>query len=100
MAVRYEERRRFQRVNVDCRVEFHHHGSADVHQGRGMDLSATGIQFSTEQELEIGTMLELNVLPDRHITPPLSAVAEVLRVVPAKSGRRYEVACRFTDMKD
>jgi len=87
------EKRDFIRMEVDCEVEFRPEGAATMEQGRGRDLSATGVSFYAERELAEGDTLEVRVLPSRPGVNPLHAEATVVRVEP--EGQGHCIGCRI-----
>ena len=98
MRLDYSEKRSFNRMQVDCVVEYRLPGADRMAQARGQNLSAGGVQFETGEEISVGTPLEIVISPEQKLTPPLEAVAEVVRVVPSGDGG-YIVSCRFQQMK-
>ncbi|MGM0413207.1 MAG: PilZ domain-containing protein [Pseudomonadota bacterium] len=89
----HSEKRDFIRMEVDCEVEFRPAGASAMEQGRGRDLSATGVSFLAERELAEGETLEVRVLPVRPGVSPLHAEATVVRVEPEGEGHR--IGCRI-----
>ncbi len=79
MAINYEEKRDFQRMPVECDITYTIAGSSVKCYGKGSDLSATGVMFSTDQDLAVGTELEVNIHPYIKTVQPLQAKARVIR---------------------
>ena len=98
MRLDYSEKRSFNRMQVDCVVEYRLPGGENMRQARGQNLSAGGVQFATEEEIAVGTPVEIVISPEQKLTPPLEAMAEVVRVIPSSEGG-YIVSCRFQQMK-
>lgn len=77
----YSEKRDFMRMEVGCAMQFRIYGDGDMYQATVRDLSASGLGFVSQQGVLEGATLELIVSPEKAITPPLHARAEVVRVV-------------------
>ncbi len=99
MRLDYNEKRRFNRMQVDCVVEYRLPDGGEMRQAKGQNLSAGGVQFEAEREIALGTQLEIIISPEQKLTPPLEAVAEVVRVSPSPNGG-YIVSCCFQQMRD
>lgn len=95
----YTEKRDFIRMTVDCQVSFTEVGSDKVSHGTGKNLSGKGILFISRHEIKIGTLLDLTVSPENDVTPPLSAIVQVVRVEMLEPGRRYEIGALIQDLK-
>ncbi len=79
MAINYDEKRDFQRMNVECDVSFSIEGSTQKFNGKGSDLSATGVMFSTDNNLPLGTILDIHIHPYIKTVQDLIAKAVVIR---------------------
>jgi hypothetical protein len=91
MIIGKQDKRDFIRMNIESEVSFSRPGSAEIHSGKGTDLSATGMRFITKTIVSVGELLEISVKPGVSITPPLEVVMEVVRVVETEDGQ-YDVA--------
>lgn len=89
---RYDEKRDFIRVPVECDVELQHEGSGKRFQGSGRNLSACGVLFHTDESLKPGDRLEMHIESSQVLTSVLDASIEVVRVDPASDGLSYAVA--------
>ena len=88
----YSEKRNFQRMGVDCRAQFRIQGADEVNDGIVKNLSASGLLIHAQLEISPGTQLLVHIVPVNNITPPLPAMASVLRSEPSTAGG-YEIAC-------
>jgi hypothetical protein len=88
----YAEKRNFHRMGVDSPAKFRIQGKEEIIDGIVKNLSATGLLIHVAQEIGPGTQLLAHIVPANTITPPLSAIATVLRSQPAETGG-YELAC-------
>ncbi|WP_455205708.1 PilZ domain-containing protein [Kaarinaea lacus] len=79
MTISYDEKRDFYRMSTDSTITFREQGSDQSHQGRCINLSASGVLFMSEQRLEPGTIVHINITPDKAVVPPLEATIEVVR---------------------
>ena len=79
MAILYDEKRDFQRMPVECDISYIIEGETEKYFGKGSDLSATGVMFSADRDLSLGTIMELHVHPFIKTVQSLSAKAEVIR---------------------
>ena len=90
----YAERRKFLRMSVDCPARFRIAGSSRLSAAIVKNLSASGMLILSEQELDPGTQLAVEIMPGKTIPPPLSAEARVLRTLPTETGD-FNIACSF-----
>ncbi|HHS84092.1 MAG TPA: PilZ domain-containing protein [Gammaproteobacteria bacterium] len=98
MRLDYKEKRNFTRMDVECVVDYKVPGATEMQQAAGHDLSAGGVRFETEQEIAVGTLLEIVISPQQQLTPPLEATAEVVRVDSSTDGKCF-VSCQFHQLK-
>ena len=89
----HSEKRDYIRMEVDCDVVYRTEDGSAEKQGRGKNLSATGVLFESEENYPAGTRLVLKVMPRNTITPPLEMTVEVVRVDEAGPGG-FLVACQ------
>lgn len=97
MVINYDEKRDFQRMPVECDVSYTLEGSSEKFYGKGSDLSAAGVMFSTEKDLPLGTTLDLHVLPYIKTVQALTAKAEVIRNEKLDDG--YLIGVKMFDVK-
>ena len=88
---RYEEKRDFIRVPVECVVDLRHADNGDHFQGAGRNLSAGGVLFHTDEPLKPGDRLEMHIESSQALNSVLDASIEVVRVEPASDELCYAV---------
>ncbi len=98
MRLDYKEKRNFTRMDVECIVDYKLQGTTEMQQAAGHNLSAGGVRFETDQEIVMGTVLEIVISPQQKLTPPLEATAEVVRVESSADGKCI-VSCQFHQLK-
>jgi PilZ domain len=99
MSIDYEEKRDFIRMNAEHEMQFREVGSTQTQRGTCCNLSATGILFTTEQEIADGTELEVNITPQYSVVSPFDAVVKVVRSRPNGVASRFIVAGEITSMQ-
>ena len=95
MLINRVEKRAFARMTVDCEVTFREPGETRVRTGRGRNLSANGILFVTDRAIDVGTELEINVMPSSDSISPLKALLEVVRLESSANAEQFTIAGRF-----
>jgi len=100
MARDYDEKRDFIRMVVDCPVAITNPANGETFQGIACDLSSKGLAFTTATSLAPGTPLEVRIVPDQTLVPPLHARVQVVRVEPDTSGARFRVGTHIEDYLD
>jgi len=95
----YEEKRRFPRMRCNCAMSFKPVASGSQAHARCVDVSASAIQFEAEESVDLGRALEIRTFPADRITPPITALVEVLRCVPAPQEGKYRIACVIKGIK-
>lgn len=75
----YAEKRNFQRMTLDCNLEYWLKGSDDKHCGTVKNLSATGVLFIANQPIAVGSELKIVLTPENSVTPPMHADVVVSR---------------------
>lgn len=93
----YSEKRDFYRMAVECAARYRVDGAETVQHATVKDLSAGGVQLRTEHEVDSGVTLHVEIQPGKAITPPLHAVAKVIRCTPADDGG-FSIACTIEQM--
>jgi hypothetical protein len=91
-----EHGRDAERVPSDLLLEFRVPGSRKMCSGQAQDLSSTGVQFITYQNLVPGTEIQIRILFVNKDTPTLMTQAEVVRRRVVADGQGYVVACAFS----
>ena len=90
-----EHGRGARRVPSDLLMEFSVPGSQKKGTGQVRDLSSTGAQFITYQNLTPGTNIQIRIPSAGQHRPPLMRPAEVVRCRVIAGGEGYAVACAF-----
>ena len=85
------EKRNFLRMPIDCRLGFSVIGDERDFEGKVINLSSTGILFTSKQKLEVGNLLTMVLTASHTDTPPMHATVKVTRVI--NNRVHYEVAC-------
>jgi hypothetical protein len=85
------DKRDFLRMPIDCNLSYSVVGEQREFQGKVINLSSRGVLFTSQQRLEVGSLLTLVLTPSRSNTPPMHATVKVTRVVSNRV--QYEVAC-------
>lgn len=76
----YEEKRNFVRMQIDTQVTYSLNGNSDeVHHGKSMDLSATGLLMLTDYQPNVGDNIEILMNPNGDRLPPFIAHGTVIR---------------------
>ncbi len=75
----YSEKRNFQRMALDCSMEYQSENESQTHQGKVINLSAKGVLFIATDEISAGEKLKLTLTPVHDITPPMLADIVVAR---------------------
>jgi len=92
MLLNPKEKRNFARIKIHCDITYRQAGAGNVTRGVCEDLSGSGILFIAQDPLSVGASVEISVVPQNAITPPLNAVIEVVRSEPAQQAGRYRIA--------
>lgn len=93
----YAEKRDFLRMPIDCELSFSKAGSSRQYQGGVINLSSKGILFTSTENIDQGTVLEITLTPSNSATPPMQAEAVVTRV--ADNEVLFEIACSIVEIK-
>lgn len=89
----YIEKRDFMRMALNCPVDYQPSESSQGKKtGTCIDLSANGISFLCDDEIEVGTELKISVQPQLAISPPFNAVMKVIRVSQQGESNSFSVA--------
>ncbi len=75
-----DDKRDFIRMVIDSEMSFSRINSNQSHSGKTLDISASGMRFSTTHPVDIGELLSVTITPKSDITPPLERTVEVVRV--------------------
>ena len=85
-------------MGVECQMTFTVAGDTTSYRAIARNLSATGLLIATDQEIGVGTVLDVCVTPEQPIVPPLEAVVEVVRVDMVEPGR-FELGATIREIK-
>lgn len=88
----FAEKRDFIRMHIDCPAQVRITGVEETSSAIVKNLSGTGMLMLCEQAIDPGTHLNIEIMPGKSITPPLSAEMSVLRSYPADGGN-FNIAC-------
>lgn len=91
MFITDSERRSFPRMTIRCTVLYKDAVGQDYVSGQGINLSAQGVLFTAADHYVVGELLDISVIPDSNVTPPLNARIEIIRARPVQ-GRGCEIA--------
>ena len=91
MIIGKSDQRGFLRMDVKSKLTFKTCGTNETYEGSCIDLSATGISFTSRQQVNAGDLLEVHMKPGIDITPPLAITIKVIRAIATDSGE-YEIA--------
>ena len=95
----YDEKRDFIRMSVNCEINYKLTDSDQTYQGRCTSLSGAGLAFVSEQHFELGKSMEVNVIPENAITPPMTAYVEIVRSIKLDSDQ-YEIGAQIKSIKN
>ena len=87
----YTEKRDHFRMAMGCEIQLHHKGNKSSETVILEDLSAAGMRFFIDHQLDEGSKYEVTVTPTNDITPPMQAQITVLRCN-LSDDQRYDVA--------
>jgi len=99
MPIDYEEKRDFIRMNTEHVLQYRKTSSNEVQQGICCNLSATGIMFTTEQEISPGTELAVTITPQNSVVSPFDATITVVRTQTNGMSSQYTIAGRITSIR-
>ncbi|MBK1674316.1 hypothetical protein CKO35_13595 [Ectothiorhodospira shaposhnikovii] len=97
MSLDFEEKRVFQRLQLNHPLKVTESASGKVYQGLGRDLSAIGLSFYMDTQLPVGAVLGITIDPaGQSSVMPFRAEVEVKRV--EEEGQGYLVATSILRM--
>ncbi len=85
----YSEKRDFQRMVLDCSLEYRISAEDKIYQGKIQNLSAKGVLFQGDQSIALGVQIQITVSPVHDITPPMVADVRVTRCDKREDGNYY-----------
>jgi hypothetical protein len=80
------EKRHEKRINISCELRLRTFGSDKFFEVDCIDLSNSGVSFSSEHEFQIGDQIEVEVLPDSPIWFSTKFMVNVVRTSPQEAG--------------
>lgn len=92
----YSEKRDYFRINTNAALTYRKAGQKDSHEGQCINLSGAGVLFTAHQHYDPGTILKINLTPEKILVAPFNAIIEVLRVEPMDEDN-FRIAARFTE---
>ncbi len=91
------EQRGFIRMSMDCSAKYRLKENTDWIDAIAKDLSAIGVQLQVDEELPLGSMLDIIVHPAQAVVVPLQADGEVVRVDKNENG--YCIGLKLSNIK-
>jgi len=95
--VLHNDKREYRRMELDFTLRFRPQTSTEFSIGHCKNLSTGGLAFSCDQYIGTGSLVEIDITPDKAIVPPLQATLQVLRA--EVLGEGYEIAGKFTEIR-
>lgn len=84
---KYDEKRSYTRMTVDCELRYKLAGSKDMSTGRCTSISAASIAFIADSFYEIGRAMIVQIDSKKVAIPPMTAFIEIIRVVKLNDGK-------------
>lgn len=75
----YDDKRAFIRSPAVCKLTYRPAGGGPRSEGAGINLSGSGILFVGETSLKVGKAVEVNLISENRMTPPLTVYIEIVR---------------------
>lgn len=94
----FSEKRDFQRMVLDCSMEYQLENGNEAKQARVINLSAKGVLFETSEALNTGDRVHIKLTPVNNITPPMSADTLVTRCDEVAE-ENYQVAAEIVQIR-
>ena len=94
----YDEKRNYIRMDAHCRMTYKFPQSDEINDATCVNLSGAGLLFNASEALEPGIALEIRVIPENNITPPMKAFVEIVRCTPNQNDQ-YEIAAAIKGIK-
>jgi hypothetical protein len=85
----YSEKRDFQRMALDCSLEYSISSDDKIYTGQINNLSAKGVLFKGDKSIALGVEVKITVSPVNDITPPMVADVCVTRCDKHDDGSYY-----------
>ncbi len=93
------EKRDFRRMQIDCEILWRLEDGDSMYHAQAINLSARGLAMTCDQDLPVGTRLEVNINPAYRVVPPMNAIVEILRVSKLDDNK-YQYACEIREFLD
>lgn len=94
----YDDKRNYTRMNVDCDMTYKLVDTEQVIPARCTSLSGAGVAFITDNPINIGQIMEIQIQPNNPGVPPLSAFIEANRMT-GRSDGKHEIAAIIKSIK-
>lgn len=94
----YDEKRNYIRMELDCGITYRLVDSNELFDGQCSTISGAGVSFFADQFIDPGKAMEINIVPQNSLTPPMTAFIEVIRSTEQNDGR-YEIAGTIKSIK-
>jgi hypothetical protein len=89
-----EEKRDSIRLDVRCTIYCKSLGTEESYKALCMTLSGSGISFTCNHPFDIGTDVEVTILPERTLVTPLDFFITIVRCQPSANGE-FEIGARI-----
>jgi hypothetical protein len=84
--IKHNENRRFTRMKANCAMSFKRVACGTQAHALCLDISGSGILFEASEVVDVGRALEIRTFPGDRITPPITALIEVIRCTKTDDG--------------
>lgn len=85
-------------MEVDCDITYKLADSDEYHRGRCTSISGAGVSFIADRPFDPGKAMEINVIPQNAVTPPMTAFIEIVRST-ERGNDHYEIAATIKSIK-
>jgi hypothetical protein len=85
----YSEKRDFQRMALDCSLEYRLFDDTEIYQGQIKNLSSKGVLFTGDKSIALGVQIQITIKPVHDITPPMVADVRITRCDKHDDGDYY-----------
>lgn len=82
-----QEKRNFTRMRINTQVTFSIEGKSTTYKAHCKNISGAGMLLETEQQVELGTMIDLTIPSEQTQSNDLNVVAEVVRTKTLPNGK-------------
>ncbi|NOQ35950.1 MAG: PilZ domain-containing protein [Methylococcaceae bacterium] len=95
----FAEKREYFRMRINCDIHCKREGESDICVARCTSLSGAGVSFMTTQALNLGEKLEVTIHPENSITPSMSGIITIVRVI-ALENKEFEIGATMQVLAD